>query len=119
MIAKEIRIYKASFDLANYLFRITNKFSRETRPTLARRIEDSVLNLGKVIIEANEDIENRSTILAVKFSIEYENLQFLVNLAVSQQQISFKQHAFISRSLEDIGVQALGWKKAADKRKLK
>lgn len=116
MLARDAKIYKDTFLLADTLFDITKKFKSDLRSTLAKRIEDAVLRLSDIIVEANLSVGNeRADILGKDFVVCYEQLQFLINLAVNRKQITFRQHANISRLMDGIGKQATGWRKSAYK----
>lgn len=115
MLARDAKIYKDTYTLACTLFNMTRKFRGDLRATLAKRIEDTVLDIADIIVEANlaQTADERVRLLSGGFCVSYERLQFLINIAVEQKQISFRQHANISRMMDEIGRQATGWRKSA------
>ena len=117
MLASDTQIYKDTYTLANVLFGITQKFTKDVKSTLARRIENCVLDLADSIVEANIDINHRSEVLKIDFIINYERLQFVLNLAVARKQITLRQQAHIARLMSSIGKQATRWGQSAPKRK--
>jgi hypothetical protein len=119
MIARDSQIYKDTFILANYIFDVTAKMNNIFKPTIARRMENSVLELAKIIIRANSNLAERVEILGGVFTEEYENLQFLINLAFERKQVSYRQQAHLARLMTGIGKQATAWKRSAEnKRKM-
>lgn len=114
-LARNSKIYLAVFELAQYLYGVTMNFKKENKPSIGKRIEDTVLDLGDLIVEANSSVENRYSVLGV-FLIKYEKLQFLINLAVQLKDISYRQQAEIARRMESIGKQANGWRKSSLKK---
>lgn len=114
MFAKDAKIYKDTFNLTDYIFRLTQKFRNDVKSSLGKRLEETVLDMADAIIEASlSEKPKRAEILGYRFAILCERFYFLVNLSVRRQQISFRQHAEISRMMEGIGKQATGWRKSA------
>lgn len=111
-LARESSIYTRVYDLASYIFEVTRKFSNVHKATIARRIEDKVLDMSDTIVRANSDKAHRVERLN-DLLVDYEQLQFLINLAVQCREISFKQQAHIVELMSTVGKQAQGWKKAS------
>ena len=119
MLARETKIYKDAFNLTKTMFEITRSFRTEYRSTIARRLEDGSAELASKIVEANlcePKSDERQRVLGHDFVVVYEKLFFFLAIASDLKLISFKQHANISRILDEIGKQATGWRKSTAKK---
>lgn len=117
MLASDTQIYKDTYTLSKVLFRMTRKFTNDVKATLARRIENTVLDMADDVVEANILKQSRAEVLGQDFVLHYERLQLLINLAVDTKQLTFQQQAHIARLMTSIGKQATRWKQSANKRK--
>ena len=117
MLARDAKIYKDTFTLAETIFRYTGKFDRRFRNSVAQKMEQKVLDLSDIIVRANlAGGDERAAILGADFIVAYEQLQFLINLAVAHKQISYRQQAHTARLMDEIGKQATGWRKSASRK---
>ena len=53
MLARDAKIYKDTFTLAETIFRYTGKFDRRFRNSVAQKMEQKVLDLSDIIVRAN------------------------------------------------------------------
>jgi hypothetical protein len=112
MLAKETKVYRDTVLFIDELMKVTINFKREYRRTLAERLENKSLELIDYIVLANSSIEYRATYLQ-QFTVCFEQVNALLDLAVRRRQVSLKQEANLARMMEGIGKQITGWKKSA------
>ena len=119
MLARDTKIYRDSYILTKEVFSVTKRIKTEYRSTIARRLEDGAAELASKIVEANlcePKSDERQRVLGHDFVVVYEKLFFFLAIASYLKLISFKQHANISRILDEIGKQATGWRKSTAKK---
>lgn len=109
-LARETDVYLAIYELAKYVFDLTTHFKKEDRMTLARRIEDDIIKMGDLVVEANIVEKNTRMDVFNQLKIIIEQFQFIVSLSVERKDISYKQQAAIERHVKNIGKQVTGWK---------
>jgi hypothetical protein len=114
-LASDTRIYNALFRLSVDLFDKTRCFPKDVKPSIGRRIEETLLDMADMVVYANmyEGTERLRYIDALR--VRYEKLQFLINLAVSNKHISISGQADISVAMSKIGRQITGWRKYTEK----
>jgi hypothetical protein len=115
MLAKETKVYRDTLLFIDELMRITINFKREYRRTLAERLENKSLELIDYIVLANSNMEHRLYYLQ-QFTVCFEQVNALLDLAVRRRQVSMKQESNLARMMEGIGRQISGWKKSASGR---
>lgn len=116
-LAHDIQIYNDIFDLASVLMDATSKFPKDVKPSLGRRIEDTVLDMGDCVVAANMDITTRVAHID-RLRILIERLQLLVSLSVRRRVLSFGRQADIERRIQGIGRQATGWRRRSSAQRL-
>ena len=98
----ELIIYQKIYDLILYSFPILNRFPKSQKFVLAQQIENSMISLGKLIVQANGDY-NKNFVLK-QADAELEILKLLVRLAKDlkffQRLSHYENH---SKRLEEIG----------------
>lgn len=118
MLARDTKIYKDSYQMAKEVFLITKKMKTEYRSSIARRIEELSIVLAMKIVEANlyaPNSDERKQVLGHDFVVAQEQLFFMLSLAYDMKLIDHKQHATLSRYLDEIGKQATGWRKSTSR----
>ena len=108
-LAKNLPIYSDIYKLSCDVFAMTKHFSTDKKPTLARRIEDTLLEMQDLVIETKLQESGRVALLQ-KLTVCYERLQFLINLSVHFKQMSYGQQAELARQMLGIGKQLTGWR---------
>ena len=98
----ELIIYQKVYDLILYSFPILNRFPKSQKFVIAQQIENSMINIGRLIVQANGEY-NKS--LALKQAdVELETLKLLIRLAKDlkffQKASHYENH---SKRLEEIG----------------
>ena len=108
-------MYSDTLMFVDELMKITINFKREYRRTIAERLENKSLELIDHIVQANSSIEHRLYYLQ-QFTVCFEQVNALIDIAVRRRQVSLKQEANLARMMEGIGRQISGWKKSAGNR---
>lgn len=119
MLARETKIYKDAYNMTKKVFDVTKKMKTEYRSSIARRLEGLSIDIAMKIVEANlcePYSQERANILGHDFVVAYEKFFYLLSVAFDLRLIDFKQHATISRMMDDIGKQATGWRKSTNRR---
>lgn len=112
-LAKDTQIYNDIFTLTKTLLALTRHFSTDTKPTLARRIESTVLDMADKVVEVNMESAPGARVKGLKeLQVLYERLQFLINVSVALRQVSMGQQAHMARMMTPIGKQLVGWRRA-------
>lgn len=112
-LAKDTQIYNDIFTLSKALFSLTKHFSTDTKPTLARRIESTVLDMADKVVEVNMEGDSGKRVKGlVQLQVLFERLQFLINVSVALRQVSMGQQAHMARMMTPIGKQLVGWRRA-------
>ena len=113
-LTSETKIYNDLFKMSIYLFDLTRKLPKDVKPSLGRRIENTLLDMADLVVDANsrETGEERLRLEDLRtMRKKYERLQFLVNLCVNLRHFSIKQQAAIAVMMTPIGKQLSGWMK--------
>lgn len=94
-------IYQKVYDLILYLFPIVNRFPKSQRFVLGQQIENSLVEIAKMIVEANKR-RNKLNVL-YNMDVELEKLRLLVRLAKDLRFLSVKRYGLIAEKLDEIG----------------
>ena len=97
----ELIIYQKVYDLILYLFPIVNRFPKSQRFVLGQQIENSLVEIAKMIVEANKR-RNKLNVL-YNMDVELEKLRLLVRLAKDLRFLSVKRYGLIAEKLDEIG----------------
>ena len=106
----ELIIYQKVYDLILYLFPIVNRFPKSQRFVLGQQIENSLVEIAKMIVEANKR-RNRLSVL-YSIDVELEKLRLLVRLAKDLRFLSVKRYGLVAEKLDEIGRLLGGWIKS-------
>lgn len=104
---KNLIIYQKTYDLILYLFPILNRFPKSQKFVLAQQIENTTLEIAKLIVQAN--LERNKIGSLKRIDIELEKLRLLIRLAKDLKFISLKRYEYISRMTSEIGRLLGGW----------
>lgn len=107
---KDLVIYQKLYDLILYSFPILNRFPRSQKFVLAQQIENSMLDLVKLTIQANNEKERAETLK--RADVELEKLKLLIRLAKDlkffQKLTHYEGH---SKRIDEIGRLLGGWQR--------
>jgi len=104
---KELIIYQKVYDLILYIFPIVAKFPKNQRFVLGQQIENGLINLEKLIVQANKEKDKKRTLF--KVDVELEQVRLLFRLAHDLGFINMKKYEHISEGLAEIGRLLGGW----------
>ncbi len=102
-----IKILNKNYDLLLYLIPILNKFPRNQKFLLSDRIENSLLDNQELILKAYYSKQKLEYLNSV--NIKLENLRYLVRLCFDLKLFSQKRYEFISKAINDIGLELGSW----------
>jgi len=112
---KDLQIYQKIYDLILYSFPILNRFPKSQRFVLAQQIENQMLELEKLVIQANAERDKRRSLF--RLDVELEKLRVLVRLAHDLKFMDMRRYALISERLVEIGKLLGGWIKKCNQQK--
>jgi len=104
---RNLIIYQKVYDLILYLFPILNRFPKTQKFVLAQQIENSILEIAKLITQANLERDKRSSL--TKIDIELEKLRLLIRLAKDLRFINVKRYEYVSKMVNEVGRLLGGW----------
>ena len=108
---EELTIYQKHYDLILYAFPIVNAFPRAQRFVLGQQIQNCLLDIARLIVQANKQRGNRLPVLA-QVDIELEKLRLLIRLAKDLRMISVKQYGALAERSNEIGRLLGSWIKS-------
>jgi four helix bundle protein len=107
----ELTIYQKHYDLILYAFPIINGFPKAQKFMLGQQIQNSLLDIAKLIVQANKQRGNRLPLLA-QMDVEIEKLRLLIRLAKDLRMLSIKQYGALAERINEIGRLLGGWIKS-------
>jgi hypothetical protein len=113
-LQKEVSAVTKTYDLTLWLLPHVGKFDRQHRFTLGNRLEEGVLEVLELLVEASYTREKQP--LLRRANLRLERLRYLVRLAKDLRQLSLKQYEFAARAMNEIGMEIGGWAKQQTKR---
>jgi four helix bundle protein len=105
----DLIIFQKIYDFLLWLYPIVNKFPKSQRFVLGQQIENSVLEMIKVIIRANQVIDKKNYL--EEASIKLDVSRILMRLAKDLRFISIKQYETAAEKINEIGRLLSGLKK--------
>jgi len=108
-VQKEVSAVTKTYDLTLWLLSHVAKFDRQHRFTLGNRMEEGVLEILELLVEASYTREKRA--LLRRANLRLERLRYLVRLAKDLRQLSLKQYEFAARAMQEIGAEIGGWER--------
>ena len=107
-LAKDLQIYKDTFELVDKLTAMKVGFPRMYRYDLGEKMTSVALELFEYIQLANMYSDNRHQYM-MGFRVKFELLKTILRLCFDRKLFSLKQQADICRLTTIIGRQATGW----------
>ena len=108
---EESPIFTKTYDLILWLVPATQKFPKDQRFVLARRIQDKIFDLQEALIAAGMGVEKMRNLQAA--DVYLRQLQVYIRLSVDMKFITTKQHEHVSRMAVEVGKILGGWRKKA------
>lgn len=107
---QNLKIFEKTYELILWIYPAVNKFPKTQRFVLGQQIENTTLNLLKLIIQANAE---RSKLPYLKqTSVELDKLRILIRLSKDLKFFSIKQYEFAAEKINEIGKMLGGWMKS-------
>jgi hypothetical protein len=113
-LQKEVSAVTKTYDFALWMLPHLTKFERQHRFTLGDRIEEGVLEILELLVEASYTREKRA--LLRRANLRLERLRYLIRLAKDLRQLSLKQYEFAAKAMQAIGVEIGGWERQQGRR---
>lgn len=108
---EESPIFTKTYDLLLWLIPCTQKFPKDQRFVLAKRIQDTVFELQEALIAAGMGIEKARNLQGA--DVRLRQLQVYLRLSHDMKFITMKQYEHVSRMMVEIGRILGGWRKKA------
>lgn len=89
---------------------MVNKFPKSQRFVLGQRIENSVLELLRLVIKANAAREKKP--ILKEFSVELDQFRILMRLSKDLKFMSIGQYEYVSKLINETGRMLGGWIKS-------
>ncbi len=106
---EESPIFTKTYDLLLWLIPATQKFPKDQRFVLAKRIQDTVFEFQEILIAAGMNIEKARNLQMA--DVRLRQLQVYLRLSLNMKFITIKQYEHVSRMTVEIGKILGGWRK--------
>ncbi len=107
---KELTIYQKLYDLILYAIPILNKYPKSQRYVLAQQTENTLLEIARLIVEANREHQGRVRLLW-QVDGKLEEFRLLIRLAKDLGMLPVKQYGDMAERAGEIGKMLGGWLK--------
>lgn len=104
---KEISALTKTYDLLLWIIPQLEKFPKGQRYLLGDRIETLILDIMDLLIQAGYT-KNKTTILK-EANLKIEKLRHLVRLVKDLKYFSLKRYEYVSKCINEIGMEIGGW----------
>jgi hypothetical protein len=108
---EESPIFTKMYDLLLWLLPATQKFPKDQRFVLAKRIQDKAFEFQEALVAAGMGIEKVGNLQSA--DVLLRQLQIYMRLSHDLKFITMKQYEHVSRMLVEIGKILGGWRKKA------
>lgn len=106
-------LYQKFYDLILYSFPIINNFPKNQRFVLGQQIQNNMLDISKMIVQANKfGIKNRLQIL-YNIDVELEKFKLLIRLAHDLGFMSHSRYGVFCEKITEVGKILGGWIKVS------
>ena len=102
-------IFQKVYDLILWLYPTVNKFPKSQRFVLGQQIENTVLEILKGTIQANQESDKLPYLKQI--SVDLDKLRILIRLSKDLKFISIRQYQFAAEKINEIGRILGGWMK--------
>lgn len=106
---EESPIFTKTYDLLLWLIPATQKFPKDQRFVLAKRIQDTVFEFQEILVAAGMNIEKARNLQMA--DVRLRQLQVYLRLSLNMKFITIKQYEHVSRMTVEIGKILGGWRK--------
>ena len=105
----ESPIFARTFDLVQWLLRVTEHFPRSQRFVLAGRIQDAAFELNDSLLAAGLQRGPRRCEYLERADLDLARLRHYVRLAHEMEWVGMGQYEHVSRMLDEVGRLLGGW----------
>jgi hypothetical protein len=109
-MSEGLKAIPKTYDLLKWLLPIISKFPKDKRYTLGQRLENKILDILELLLQANYSKVKDD--LLKKANLDLEVLRHLVRLCYDLQFINLKRYEFCSQQINEIGKLVGGWIKS-------
>ena len=106
----DLKIFQKIYDIILWLYPMVNKFPKAQRFVLGQRIENSALELLRLMIKANAARQKRP--ILEEFSVELDQLRILIRLSKDLKFMSIGQYGYAGALINETGKMLGGWIKS-------
>ncbi len=104
---EDLIIYQKVYDLVLWIYPLINKFPKNQRFILGQQLENTLLEILKNIIQANQERNKLETLKQT--SIELDKFRILYRLAKDLRFMNIKQYEFGAKKINEVGKLLTGW----------
>ena len=104
---QDLVIFQKVYDLILWMYPLINKFPKKQRFVLGQQLENTLLDILKGIIQANQERNKLETLKQV--SIDLDKFRILYRLAKDLKFMSIKQYQFGAEKINEVGKILGGW----------
>jgi len=108
---QDLVIFQKVYDLILWMYPLVNKFPKSQRFVLGQQLENTLLDILKGIIQANQERNKLETLKQV--SIDLDKFRILFRLAKDLRFMSIKQYQFGAEKINEVGKILGGWMKSS------
>ena len=106
----ELSVITKTYDFLLWSIRKIDSFPRARKFTLGDRLENTLLDLLKLLLQAKY---NRApSVCLQEANLNLQQIRFLMRVAKDLKCMSIKSYEFSSRQIEAIGAEVGGWLKS-------
>lgn len=109
MSFQNLVIFQKVYDLILWIYPLINKFPKKQRFILGQQLENTLLEILKGIIQANQEKNKLTTLKQV--SIDLDKFRILYRLAKDLRFMSIRQYQFGVEKINEVGKMLGGWMK--------
>ncbi len=104
---KELSIIQKTYDLIKYYVPIIERFPKVHKFTIGDRIINQLYNLLEGLIKAKYAKEKLDEL--TNLNVQLDILRHQTRLLLDFQLISLKRYEYVSKQIDEIGVELGGW----------
>jgi four helix bundle protein len=104
---QDLIIFQKIYDLILWMYSLINKFPKSQRFVLGQQLENTLLDILKGIIQANQE-RNKLEILK-QVSVDLDKFRILYRLAKDLKFMSIRQYQFGAEKINEVGKILGGW----------
>lgn len=106
---KEVDAITKLYDFILWMIPKLEKYPRSHKFLLADRIENLMLDILELLIDATYSKKKDETLISA--NLKLEKLRYLIRLSKDLKLLNIKSYEFSARSIDDIGISIGGWLK--------